>query len=46
MAEPHKRGFRIGAVASPAERWPGESWQPDKWDLCLTRAKMAVEQER
>ena len=33
-------------AAGGAERWPGESGQPDKWDFCLTRAKMAVEQER
>ena len=31
---------------SEGQRWPGESGQPDKWDFCLTRAKMAVEQER
>jgi len=28
------------------ERWPGESGRSDKWGFCLTRAKMAVGQER
>ena len=37
-------GLHIDAVLLNRGGW--RIWATDKWDFCLTRAKMAVEQER
>ena len=45
-ADASRLGVLLAVQPPRTQRWPGKSGQSDKWGFCLTRAKMAVGQER